>query len=58
MRSTPEWEVFYNDVKALAECFLSYQEYLVKQKQKVQTNQQLCHPGRSLADNCSVQIVS
>jgi hypothetical protein len=57
MRSSPAWELAHNDIKDLAKCLMSYNNYLLSQNKKVQTNQNLDHPCRPVAEWISVWTV-
>ena len=57
MRSSEPWEVGYEMIKSLAECFAAYSDYLSHQKEKVQENRMLDHPVRQVSENTSVQTV-
>ena len=57
MRSTPAWEQAYQDIKNLAECFLSYSTYLKSQNEKIQFNQNLDHPVRQVSEDVSVRCI-
>lgn len=57
MRSTPAWEEAHNEIKELALCLKYYHDYLLKQNKKTQTNQNLDHPARPVAEFVSVWTV-
>lgn len=57
MRSSPAWEIAYNEIKSLAECLQSYAHYLEFQNDKVKTNQNLNYPVRQVCEDTSVITV-
>ena len=57
MTSTPAWEQAYQDIRNLAECFLSYSTYLKSQNEKIQLNQNLDHPVRQVSEDVSVRCI-
>lgn len=57
MRSSPEWEQAYHDIKHFSECILSYNTYLKTQNEKVQFNQNLDHPVRLVSEDVSVRCI-
>ncbi|KAH3781523.1 hypothetical protein DPMN_159353 [Dreissena polymorpha] len=54
MRTSEAWEKAFEDIKSLAECLLSYHEYLERKKLESERNRMLDHPAHQLDKYCSV----
>ena len=58
MRSSPSWETAYNDIKSLAECLMSYSQYLNVQNEKFKTLSNLDHPVRQVSEHTTVTLIN
>lgn len=54
MRTSEAWEKAYEDIKSLAQCLLSYHEYLEAKKVQSEDNRNMDHPARQIDKHCSV----
>jgi len=55
MKSTAEWSDAYVHIKALADCFRQYEQYLIKKNTNQTEIHKLDHPVRQLSENCTVE---
>ena len=51
MRSSESWEASYNDIKLLADCLMSYSQYLSSQNDKMKSLSKLDHPVRQVSEH-------
>ncbi|XP_060553483.1 uncharacterized protein LOC132714606 [Ruditapes philippinarum] len=57
LRSSPQWEQAYQDIKDLASCLWSYHSYLDRKRLVSETYRNMDHPARPIAKYTSIYTV-
>ncbi|XP_060561163.1 uncharacterized protein LOC132720934 [Ruditapes philippinarum] len=57
LRSSPQWEQAYQDIKDLASCLWSYHSYLDRKRHVSETYRNMDHPARPIAKYTSIYTV-